>query len=86
MTDELRHVTVLALNEVFPWLGSDAMHSVDRKGCDWEALRVVPVPPVLGEMSAWRLVRGGREPLPTCPACAALLDLAFELRGTKEAA
>lgn len=84
MTDELRHVTVLALNEVFPWLGSDARRERNRKACDWEAIGWWR--DVLGEMGAWTLVRGGREPLPTCPACAALLDLAFELRGTKEAA
>ena len=83
MSDGLRHVTVCALHEVFPWL-EDALDERSRRGCDWSSIQDWSQD--LTELCAWSLLRGVSQPLPTCPACAALLDLALEMRGTKEAA
>ena len=85
MSDELRHVTVRALNAVFPWLDDCGRpDSANLKACDWAPLESLDA---LSEMPMWQLLHGSPfECLPTCPSCAALLDLALEMRGTKEAA
>lgn len=75
-----RHVTVNALNVVFPW-ADGAVEATRRRACDWEfsdALRE----DVLYDSEVRRLLRGESVDLPTCPACAALLDLALEMRAT----
>lgn len=80
----MRHATVLALDTIHPWLSDDATDYWSRLACDWEDGQLGGAF-IVGE--AARLLHGGSVELPTCPACAALLDLALELRGgyqTKE--
>ena len=77
----MRHATVLALNEIYEWIPSADAHSAWlNRACDWE-------PSYTGMNNdfingdAQRLIRGDFVTLPDCPACAALLDLALEMRG-----
>lgn len=89
MSDGLRHVTVLALNEVHSWIEfgiSTARWSrvVGVVACDWRT--VGDDESIFDSSSAYQLLIGIAVEPPTCPACAALLDLALEMRGSKEAA
>lgn len=81
MSDGLRHVTVLALNFIHPWLGPGfRVRDVhDRRGCDW----AIEMKNTFGWDAAENLLLERQVELPTCPACAALLDLALELRGSR---
>lgn len=79
----MRHATVLSLEKVHQWLSDDATDFAMRKACDWEEAGIS----CFGALNALGLLGGEKEELPTCPSCAALLDLALELRGgyqTKE--
>lgn len=76
----MRHVTVIATNAVFAWLPNihDRYHCSARRACDWGEAKG-------GDVSALDVylfldTEQAFQP-PTCPACAALLDLALEMRG-----
>lgn len=74
----MRHATVKALDCVFPWLPHGASDFEQRLACDWSRADVE------GYFIDWRaeaLLKGRKVALPTCPACATLLDLALEMRG-----
>lgn len=73
----MRHATVWALENVRPWLPDDTTDYGARSACDWEYTTIEAF--TAGDAS--RLLHGESVELPTCPACAALLDLALELRG-----
>lgn len=75
----MRHITVMATNFVSSWLADDATHYAGVLACDWSKVEATAqefdLPAAVG------LLTGTKVELPTCPACAALLDLALEMRG-----
>lgn len=78
----MRHATVLALNEIYEWIPSrvDRASAWRRRACDWGVLDTSPREIFIND-DAEDLRRGRAVTLPDCPACAALLDLALEMRG-----
>lgn len=79
----MRHATVQATRVVFNWL---PYHNrfIDkslrlRRACDWSD--TTPLADNFDALDAVHLLDGQAVDLPTCPACAALLDLALEMRG-----
>jgi len=69
---------------VYKWV-----HNEDtwrRRACDWEPLGCFDPDDFFTDTTARELLEGERVELPTCPPCAALLDLALEMRGRQEAA
>lgn len=85
MSDGLRHATVMALDLVFRWLPRPVIDAGSRRACDWERVYIFENSTFTYEAGV-RLIGGASVELPTCPACAALLDLALEMRGRQEAA
>jgi len=81
----VRHATVLATNVVFRWAdlrGDSEVAAYAKRACDWQSLTETQSLNSLQDMEAKELLAGGTVRLPTCPACAALLDLALEMRGS----
>ena len=76
----MRHATVTATRAIFDWAPwSMLTASNNHRACDWARCAD----------DSWfdfwaseQLIAGREVALPTCPACAALLDLALELRGS----
>lgn len=89
----MRHATVYAIEtlRLLPPRQEHWVAASDIKACDWTPAPPPPCgpQPPLSEYEdntfrsyAADLLLAGREvQLPTCPACAALVDLALELRG-----
>ena len=82
----MRHATVNATRVLFDWvrLGSpetDRWQTSDRRACGWEKVERRRWPG-FSDGSAIDLNGGLKVALPTCPACAALVDLALEMRGS----
>ena len=77
----MRHATVMGLNVLRPWVGYPGGTAWRRLACTWEPCNP-EAKDFFNDEHAWDLLGGRRVELPTCPACAALLDLALELRGT----
>lgn len=79
----MRHATVMAVKEIFPWLDLDADGVNGRRACDWSQLRGDDIAPFFDVFAAIALLDGKEVHLPTCPACACLVDLALEMRGSR---
>ncbi len=75
----MRHATVWALESVCHWLPEDSDGYVARRACDWET-DLCGFESSFTAMCAYMLRDGESVELPTCPACAALLDFALEMR------
>lgn len=78
----MRHATVNATYVFYHWFDKDdtrASHG-NRRACDW-ALDNKAGLEQFHEDTAYMLLDGKTVELPTCPACAALIDLAVELGG-----
>lgn len=79
----MRHATVLALNEIYEWIPNSLGNRASawqKRACDWNELDTSPMEAFINT-DAENLRRGSAVTLPDCPACAALLDLAMEMRG-----
>lgn len=75
----MRHATVNSTLVIFDWHPRRAgMH--DRRACDWAPIMDLVAP--FCDSTALDLLTGEKVDLPTCPACAALVDLALEMRGS----
>ena len=76
----MRHATVWALDIV---LSGDAQW--DRASgvgaCNWQDIPILNEPHFIAA-DARMLLSGKKVTLPTCPACAALVDIALEMRGS----
>lgn len=87
----MRHATARAINFIYPWYeqvdsmgyGWKNINDGLRLACDWSEFnyRARAEDELFTGGAAQSLVKGRRVDLPTCPACAALLDLALELSG-----
>lgn len=82
----MRHATVYALEviqgvkrEPGPREAGWEFGAGNRRACDWESSGHEEA---FERFDAAELLDGMQVALPTCPACCALLDLAFELRGS----
>lgn len=79
----MRHATVLAVNAIFQWIekGEEPNARLVR-ACSWES-ETEDTEHYFGDQDGEDLARGLMPVvgLPTCPACAALVDLALEMRG-----
>ena len=73
----MTHATAWALDKMYPWLREDARSVAGRAACSWGEAGIDAFTVVAAEA----LLAGQKVDLPTCPACAALLDLALEMRG-----
>jgi len=81
----VRHATVLATRSIFAWcdLSGDAeLAACAKRACDWQPLTEREALNSMQDTQARRLFHGEPVELPTCPACAALVDLALEMRGS----
>lgn len=84
----MRHATVYAIETA---QGIKTMPGVQEPGwqfgagnviaCSWEHVIEDEMPSALSRFEMMELLVGKPVDLPTCPACAALLDLALEMRG-----
>lgn len=79
----MRHATVNATLKLFDWLGSnhDIWRTGARRACDWSPTRALHHSDVFGDFCSEDLLQGKSVELPTCPACALLLDEALRLAG-----
>ncbi len=73
----MRHATVWATLEIHPWSLRD-LAAFGFRACDWGWEESEDL---FAAEDAQALLDGREVDLPTCPACAALLDLALEMRG-----
>lgn len=78
----MRHATVNAVEHIrAPDLQDRWANAAGVAACNWESISLRTLAHFHAG-SAEDLVFGLRVELPTCPACAALVDLALELRGS----
>lgn len=76
----MRHASVNATLAIFEWQKPPRPNVHDRRACDWA--HAGPKELMMVDSTAFALLAGERVELPTCPACAALVDLALEMRGS----
>ena len=79
----MRHATVNATRVLHDWTGDMPVQCQGRRACDWERMGdSVGYDMAFNDQEARTMLHGRDVTPPTCPACAALLDLALELRGS----
>ena len=78
----MRHATATATRAIFDWAPwAPLSASNNRRACDWTHSADCADEKWFDFWTSEQLIAGREVALPTCPACAALLDLALELRG-----
>lgn len=80
----MRHATVQALRAVHDWIvGHDRKANPSLafvRACDWHENTFERHELRFTALDAYHLLDGQTVTLPDCPSCAALLDLALEMR------
>lgn len=79
----MRHATVFAVQEILRSPSRDEWDGAASglSACGWEPLPNSSGEGAFNDYCAIGLTEGCKAVLPTCPACAALVDLALEMRG-----